>query len=87
VCVFVCVYDSLAVCLQLIAAPFVAGALFLDPPFAFISLIPGYIFGELINLSLSWLCPWRAIQLFVHIENKQHHQIFASWRERFVVCR
>jgi len=24
---------------------------------------------------------------FVHIENKQYHQMFASWRERFAVCR
>jgi len=23
---------------------------------------------------------------FVHIESKQYHQMFASWRERFVVC-
>jgi len=24
---------------------------------------------------------------FVHIEHKQYHQMFASWRERFGVCR
>jgi hypothetical protein len=33
-------------CFQLVAAPFVAGALFFDPPLAFMSLIPGYIFGK-----------------------------------------
>ena len=33
--------------LQLIAAPFAAGALFLKPPWAFISLIPSNIIGEM----------------------------------------
>lgn len=39
-------------CLQLIAAPFVAGALFFKPPFAFMSLIPGYIFGEYLAFAM-----------------------------------
>lgn len=33
--------------LQLLAAPFVAGALYLKPPAAFAILIPGYIIGKL----------------------------------------
>ena len=33
--------------LQLLAAPFAAGALFLKPPWAFISLIPSNIIGEM----------------------------------------
>ena len=32
---------------QVIAAPFAAGALFLKPPYAFISLIPSNIIGEM----------------------------------------
>ena len=32
-------------CRQAIATPFVAGALFLSPPYAYYSLIPGYIVG------------------------------------------
>lgn len=32
---------------QLISAPFAAGAIFLPPPWCYLSLIPGYIFGEM----------------------------------------
>ncbi|CAH1787144.1 unnamed protein product, partial [Owenia fusiformis] len=35
------------ICSQILAAPFQVGTLFLDPPWAFISQIPAYIFGEM----------------------------------------
>ncbi|KAK2143591.1 hypothetical protein LSH36_829g00010 [Paralvinella palmiformis] len=41
---------------QIVAAPFVAGALFLSPPWAYISLIPGYVIGEMwIGITLAVL--------------------------------
>lgn len=41
---------------QIIAAPFVIGVLYLDPPFAYYSLVPMYIFGEMwIGVCLSVL--------------------------------
>jgi len=30
---------------------------------------------------------WHFICYFVYMENKQYHHMFASWREKFVVCR
>lgn len=38
---------SLVILFQILAAPFAAGALFLQPPWAFISLIPSNIIGEM----------------------------------------
>jgi len=37
--------DGSACTHQVSAVPFVAGALYLDPPYAYLSLLPGYIIG------------------------------------------
>ena len=39
---------------QLLAAPFVFGVLFLEPPWAYISLIPTYIIGEGVTSDQVW---------------------------------
>ena len=39
---------------QIISSPFAAGALFLDPPYCYFSLLPNYIIGLFHNYSLFW---------------------------------
>ncbi|KAH9496640.1 hypothetical protein Btru_009912 [Bulinus truncatus] len=49
---------SVLVASQLLAAPFAAGVLFLDAPYAFFSLVPAYIIGEM----------WISVALTVAVE-------------------
>ena len=43
---YLSIFKCFQICFQIIAAPFVAGALFFEAPGAFFSLIPGYIIGK-----------------------------------------
>lgn len=58
---------------QVVASPFVAGALYLSPPWAYLSLLPGYIAGEMwVSIALAVLVelvptPLRASSVAVYL--------------------